>query len=71
MPERSVKIIYCEASIDDVFKYFVKAYKLGKNESCDDFQATYDPRTGNVIFKMFVWHDKSVHVDVADALSDV
>jgi hypothetical protein len=52
-----MKITYQECMIDDVFRYFVKGFKLG-NQTLVKWEATHDQRSGIVIFKL-VTKDKS------------
>lgn len=49
-----MNIIYQEQTIDQVFKHFADGYRLPKGTKLYKHEATYDPRTGKVIFKLFV-----------------
>lgn len=49
-----MNIIYQEQTIDQVFKHFVSGYNLPPDIKLIRYETTYDPRTGKVIFKLFV-----------------
>lgn len=43
---------FAEATIDDVFGFYVAGYKLPENTKIIRFDAIYDPRNGKVVFKL-------------------
>lgn len=49
----ALQVVVQEASIDDVFGFFVKAYKLPNKMAVVRWESNYDPRTGKVWFKLF------------------
>lgn len=50
-----MEIKYQEHDIDAVFRHFVQGFKAEKlGLKVEKFEANYDPRTGKVIFKLYV-----------------
>jgi hypothetical protein len=45
---------YQEVVIQAVFNYFVNGFNLPKDEKVVQHEATYDSRTGKVIFKLYI-----------------
>lgn len=49
-----MNIYYQEQNINQVFSQFVKGYRLPPGTKLAKWEATFDPRTEKVIFKLFV-----------------
>lgn len=49
-----MNIYYQEQNINQVFANFVKGYRIPPGTKLIKWEATYDPRTEKVIFKLFV-----------------
>lgn len=48
-----MNVFYQEQDIEQVFRMFVKGYRLPEGLTLAKHEATYDPRTGKVIFKLY------------------
>lgn len=53
-PQGRIEIKYQEYDIDLIFREFVKGFELKPGLSIPNFETNYDPRTGKVIFKLYV-----------------
>lgn len=49
----AIQTIVQEATIDDVFRFFVNSYRLPNEMQLVRWESNYDPRTGKVWFKLF------------------
>lgn len=50
-----MKIEHSEHPIEAVFRYFVEGFPLEKEgKELKNWEANYDPRTGKVIFKLYL-----------------
>lgn len=49
-----MRIEYIEHRIQMVFEHWAKSYKIAKGEELYNWEATYDPHTGKVIFKVYI-----------------
>lgn len=45
---------YIHTDIETVFKYYADGFQIPDGEKIHNYETTYDPRTGKVIFRLFV-----------------
>jgi len=54
---QETRIEYKEHTIETVLQFFVDNYKPGKRERISKYDASYDPHTGLVWFRLYIERD--------------
>lgn len=54
-----MKIQFQECDIKTIFAYFVDGFNASGSRKIHDYETNYDPRTGKVIFKLYIVKDES------------
>lgn len=56
--EESMRVDYCEHSLETIVDYFIKGYELKGNKKIHDSEYFIDPTKGKIIIKLYIINKK-------------